>query len=163
MNPQYYIEITPQKEQVLFDFIIKECNGIVFGIPSTNLKKDVIVYKNVDEKIFTSPIFLITYKHLLDKQKMRNDFSHFSADDYIIIDGLKYSLWESEMHQAPYIEYANFEYKHLGNRRRIYINNSNMTHKSRQLIAPLYEAVKKWVKNNAVRIVKDDVKTYFIE
>ena len=163
MNPQYYIEITPQKEQEFFDYIKEECKGIIFGLPSTYLEKCTNVYEYVGAKIFTSPMFFITYKHLLNKQKIRNDILHLDVDDYIIIDGLKYSLWEGEMYQAPYIEYANLGYQESGKLRRIYINNSGMFHKSKQQLTPLYEAISKWVKNNAARIVKDGVKTYFIE
>lgn len=159
MNPQFFIIITPEKERELFDFILEECNGVIFGPSATCFEEDKNLCEYVDKNNIESHKYFISYKHLHDNQIIDSHSLYFEDNCCVLIDRLKFSLLEDKFHNAPYIEYERFEKAN-----RIYVNYSGMTKKSKHLISPLYETIKKWVKKHAVKTSKSDiVKAYIIQ
>lgn len=155
MNPQYYIKITPEKERELFDFIIKECNGVVFGFFDPDYNENKYLCEYVHKNYIQSELYFISYQFLHDNQIVDSQSLYLDEDDLFLIDGIKFSFSQYGVglrYNAPYIQYSRF-----GEINRVYVDYSGMTKKSKQLLSPLYNTIKKWVKKNAVEIEKMDI------
>lgn len=159
MNPQYYIKITPEKERELFNFIIKECNGVVFGFSDAYTNENEHICEYVDKNNIESQLYYISYRRLHDNQIINENSLIVDKNDYIIIDEMKFSLKEDAFYAAPYIEYSRF-----GELNRIWIDYIGIKKDTKQLLSPLYEVIRKWVKKNATEIEKDEnLKVYHIK